>query len=672
MKAIIPRSFQQGVRKKTPTIALEYQQPAPDSTPEDALRTHSVDNVSQSVDTFDAEKDLGAVAKLDYETWLPFAAKLYKISPKIEDYIIVSTLVCPSDIPNRNGIAFPLSELADFRPPPTNRMAYKAWKGCPVHCFPAGTKIRTSKGLRNIEDIEPGMSVWTHRGRHRKVTHLINNGVQPLKEINALGLSAPIRVTDNHPVWIVDRRQVFSGTGVKDARYKQDVQSVTPHFRPVSDVYSQDYLVVSIAIGGKVSVDPNFAFLTGLYTAEGNLMPNNRSEDVTTTVLTIGYVEKELRERALAAAEALNLETSVRFDKRNNTCALHIRDVVFAHAMRDLVGVYSHKKRMKGELRKWDRESILNFLGGYISGDGTIKGSRLRCRTVSEDLAQDVQMAFGFVGIPASANNDAASWHTVVADSKYTREGNLRKNAGGKPWRPDNSSFCIGVSFDHVPQLMPYIAGKKFASRTKGKEIGPRIVVVDKFILLPISSIEDAGYEQVYNFEVEDDHTYVAGGVVVHNCEHDNEIHEKAYGVILDASLHKVEGYGDGKLWKVMGLLAIDKNKYPDVARKVLTKEINTYSMGALVDYFTCGYCGAECSAKHTCGHITSPKNVNWKKYRDFDGSTHLAFLNAHGLSPIECSIVKDPAWAPALSDNVLDPWGQSTDPQSSTNSPPV
>lgn len=277
MTMVIPRSFLANANKQKKTVkgAPTFQQPAPDSTPEDALQTHSVDNTSQGISTFEAEKEPGELSQLDYKTWLPFAAKLYNISPRIEDYIIVNTLVCPSDIPNRNGIAFPVSELAEFRPPPTNRMAYKAWQGCPVH------------------------------------------------------------------------------------------------------------------------------------------------------------------------------------------------------------------------------------------------------------------------------------------------------------------------------------------------------------------------------------------------LEHDNEVHERAYGVILDASLHKVQGFGDGKLWKVMGLLAIDKNKYPDVAKAVLTKAINTYSMGALVDYFTCGYCGQECTNTHTCGHISSPKNVNWKKYRDFDGSTHLAFLNAHGISPIECSIVKDPAWAPALSDTVYDPWGQ-------------
>lgn len=142
--------------------------------------------------------------------------------------------------------------------------------------------------------------------------------------------------------------------------------------------------------------------------------------------------------------------------------------------------------------------------------------------------------------------------------------------------------------------------------------------------------------------------------------EHNNENPEEAIGVILDTSFQKVAGYGGGKVWKVMGLLAIDKTKNPEIAQKVLDGRINTYSMGALVDYFTCGYCGTECSDRYTCAHIRSTKVVNWNKYRDFDGSTHLSFLNAHGIQPIECSVVADPAWAPALSDQVFDPFSPS------------
>lgn len=137
--------------------------------------------------------------------------------------------------------------------------------------------------------------------------------------------------------------------------------------------------------------------------------------------------------------------------------------------------------------------------------------------------------------------------------------------------------------------------------------------------------------------------------------EHKNDDPSKAYGVILDVCLTKITGYADDKLYKVMGILAIDKTKYPETARRVLSGEVNTYSMGALADYFTCSYCGEVCSEKHCCSHITSIQNVNFRPVTDYDGATHLIFLNAHGLSPIETSIVEDPAWAPALSDNVID-----------------
>lgn len=70
---------------------------------------------------------------LDYAKWLPMAAKRYKISPNIEDYIVVNTPMIPSDIPNRNGIAFPLYELVQFQAPPVNRLVYKSWVGCPCH-----------------------------------------------------------------------------------------------------------------------------------------------------------------------------------------------------------------------------------------------------------------------------------------------------------------------------------------------------------------------------------------------------------------------------------------------------------------------------------------------------------------------------------------------------------
>lgn len=68
---------------------------------------------------------------LDWLSWLPWAAKQYRTSEDVKDYILIPTIICPSDIPNRNGIAFPLAELCRFDPT-THRQVYKNWKGCPT------------------------------------------------------------------------------------------------------------------------------------------------------------------------------------------------------------------------------------------------------------------------------------------------------------------------------------------------------------------------------------------------------------------------------------------------------------------------------------------------------------------------------------------------------------
>lgn len=144
-------------------------------------------------------------------------------------------------------------------------------------------------------------------------------------------------------------------------------------------------------------------------------------------------------------------------------------------------------------------------------------------------------------------------------------------------------------------------------------------------------------------------------GCPVH-LEHDNEDHEKAIGVIFDTSLRVMKGYGDGKHYVVYGLIGIDKTKDPQTAQKFLSGEMDTGSMGALADYFTCAVCGHQASDKPmlNCSHIRSTKDVNWRVV-DHGGAPTLAFLNAHVLSPIEFSIVSDPAWATCLSDLVLD-----------------
>lgn len=138
------------------------------------------------------------------------------------------------------------------------------------------------------------------------------------------------------------------------------------------------------------------------------------------------------------------------------------------------------------------------------------------------------------------------------------------------------------------------------------------------------------------------------------HLEHQADDCTKALGIILDTSLVQIKNYGNGRHWMVMALLAFDKNKYPERARQIQERKVNTYSMGATCEYFTCGMSGVRLDNPAYSHRLAKAMEfdivVDPLTYKDT-----LIFRNAHNLVPGECSTVDDPAWAPALSDIVFD-----------------
>ena len=130
--------------------------------------------------------------------------------------------------------------------------------------------------------------------------------------------------------------------------------------------------------------------------------------------------------------------------------------------------------------------------------------------------------------------------------------------------------------------------------------------------------------------------------------EHQNSDCKQARGVVIDAVLRPVKDY-QGGIWKVLGLCAFDRTKFPDVAHRLLTRQTTTVSMGAYVAGYSCGLCGAPAGS---CSHI------NLRRPRDFyiDHATGgLVFRKCHGLQPFEVSEVAVPAWSVAESPHTID-----------------
>ena len=130
------------------------------------------------------------------------------------------------------------------------------------------------------------------------------------------------------------------------------------------------------------------------------------------------------------------------------------------------------------------------------------------------------------------------------------------------------------------------------------------------------------------------------------HLEHDNEDVTKAYGVIFDSFLRPMSSHGQGKVWKLLQLLAFDRTKHPELTSQIERGERNSYSMGAFVDAYTCSYCGADLGK---CMHL-DPKAKAPEFYLR-DGV--LVHKNVRGIKGFETSNVGDPAYYSAISDTV-------------------
>lgn len=122
--------------------------------------------------------------------------------------------------------------------------------------------------------------------------------------------------------------------------------------------------------------------------------------------------------------------------------------------------------------------------------------------------------------------------------------------------------------------------------------------------------------------------------------EHENKDYTKAHGVIVDTFMNRLKGY-QGNIWKLLELLAFDRNKY-DTAKRILSGDLNTYSMGAYVDKYSCSYCGKELGQ---CTHVKKNRLDFYEK----DGV--LVYKNLHGIDGFETSAVGTPAFPVAISD---------------------
>lgn len=390
-------------------------------------------------------------------------------------------------------------------------------EGSKVHyiegCFTKGTPIKTSTGMKKIEDIKEGDIVPTHTGSYKRVYKTMKRKHSgTLCKIKFNGDSRQeINITGGHPVLAVKRER-------KEYKNKE----WTPEWTEAAKLEKFDYVAIpiertiiakderffSITVGRhpktidfKISTDKDFFRLVGYYMAEGSILNDHYIS------FTFNKSEREYIEDVKALLEKFFGKAPLEYEEYKNGITLMLCSTLAARLFKQEFGKGAKNKSLPKWFMLEAPEKQSEFVKGYWRGDGNFTNQRFnggykvafRINTISEVLAEQTKDILLRLNIFASIN----IW---------------KKKA------PRNTSFAVYVGGSYLREFANIVNYAVNEISEGNLLIKQKLVsysqITENYAFAPIKIItkEEVKDLDVYNFSVEDDESYVAHGIIVHNC----------------------------------------------------------------------------------------------------------------------------------------------------------
>ena len=372
-----------------------------------------------------------------------------------------------------------------------------------IMCFPKDTKITMHDGsLKNIQDIKIGDKVITHKGNIKSVTDTFVNEQREGKIVDVYGIpSNTFKCTKDHPLWVLRDGQP-QWVKAKDLTKKDWIgrpilkgeQEVTIDF---IDYIKKHYYRLEgekvIGQNGKVypryiKVDKNFARLMGLFVAEGYTDIQKYR-----TSFAFHQNEEEYTEFVVNTIKNIfGVDPIVTDRKTTKARVIRINDLMIADFFSNLISRYASNKDFPDFCLTLPLDIQNSLLQGVFEGDGFKEGIYYTLSTTSRKLAEQVLIISARLNLSALLN----------AQMKRTT------SYGQKP------CYTIRVAGQAT-------TGQKWYDQVVINQTKRDGLVVNDFDFVwhHVRKISDCTLDEpVYNFEVEDDNSYIASSLAVHNC----------------------------------------------------------------------------------------------------------------------------------------------------------
>lgn len=378
-------------------------------------------------------------------------------------------------------------------------------------CFGEETQILMGSGIsKSIKDVKVGDFIVTHTGKIQKVTEVFkrrHTGKSFMLNHPTYSGFSPVIVTPEHPYFINGKefseiKDIQPFVFVRDGvlKTKGNYFSTPISYEPIknTEIRYQDFVdksltlekgriktkrTVGMSVPEKYELDYDFGWIVGYYLAEGFLSKKTYKNGKRLMGITFcsDVREKEYHLRVFNFASKIGLNASTFKTKIGNGYVVHIYNNTLAELFLSLCGEYSDKKRLHPDLMSANLDFLKGILEGFDAGDGTKRfSSNKELTTTSYSLASQFFLIASRLGLCPRISKTA-------------------KYSGKQPYRVwyQNTNFV----------------GKQ--KRTKFKLTdGYNLYRYDKTL------IEEIEYDgDVFNIEVEGDHSYIVNGVAVHNCK---------------------------------------------------------------------------------------------------------------------------------------------------------
>lgn len=372
-----------------------------------------------------------------------------------------------------------------------NSRAITQWQ-----CFLAGTPVTMADGTRKpIEQIVPGDLVVTHLGNIKRVKAAWSKPYEgELTRVRLRGMNEEIVATSNHSMWAANEdfhlercsgwrgRGRISGTGVLAPL------APTVAWREIGTLKSGDYLSMTPikaeshdAVNG-IKITTDVAYLLGWYTAEGYTISSHSNR----IGFSLHWDEWGIAEELSRIAEdTFGTPGTIRkaFGKdRHWMTDFRISSKPLRQLVVELIGSGSGEKKLDSRVMTWPKEVQQAFIDGWFAGDGSLDGSRKNLHTVSPHLAHQARIILARLGFDSNLS-----------------------------WNDNNDGNGFVQNWRRIYRVR-WIENRKRADAERFIKHGS--------VWHRIESISKDYYDGlVYDIEVEDDHSFQAFSVNVHNCE---------------------------------------------------------------------------------------------------------------------------------------------------------